>query len=152
MKDECFICGSPKFEVKSLFELCDDCVDEIKSGYATMTVYKTVKIDVAHKIPGHITCGNMHGHTIKIVVGVQGRMDMNTGMVIDFKSLKLIIEKEVVDRFDHGCLNDTLPIPTAEYLAFYIYRKLNERGLNIVLIRVHETDDNYVDFTGSLYV
>jgi 6-pyruvoyltetrahydropterin/6-carboxytetrahydropterin synthase len=158
MENECFLCGSDKTHVQMLdsnsidiIEICDSCQNDIESGLANMTVYKTVKIDVAHKIPGHKTCGKMHGHTIKIGVGVRGCMDLGTGMVIDFKSLKEIIQKEVVDRFDHSCLNDTLPIPTAEYLAYYIHMKLTNRGLNIVMVRVHETEDNYVEYKGPGY-
>ncbi len=145
MNDECFICGSPNYHTyHSLINICNSCEDMINAG--KMTVYKKVQLHVAHMLPGHSTCGTMHGHTVDVVIGVRGRMNFVDGMVMDFKSLKEILQKEIVDRFDHGCLNDTIPCPTAEYFAAYLYFQLLSRGLDITMVRVHETDNNYVEF------
>ena len=145
MNDECFICGGVGFREET--KLCDACKHMIENN--EMTVFKKVQVHVAHMLPGHQTCGSMHGHSLDIVVGIKGTMSLVSGMVIDFKSLKEILQKEIIDRFDHKCLNDMIPMPTAEFLAAYIYFKLNHRRLNVVMVRVHETDNNYVEFTGD---
>jgi 6-pyruvoyltetrahydropterin/6-carboxytetrahydropterin synthase len=146
--DACFICGSDKFnQYPNTIRICDACEAMINKNQ--ITVYKKVQLHVAHMLPGHETCGEMHGHSLDVVVGVRERLDFTNGMVIDFKVLKKILKEEVVDKFDHGCLNNTLPCPTAEYLAAYIYFKLNQKRMNVVMVRVHETEDNYVEFTGD---
>jgi len=149
MEEECYLCGSPDFHnYNGLVNVCWPCENEIDAGIF-MTVYKKCKIEVAHLIPGHKTCGKVHGHSVDIVVGVRGAMDFKTGMVMDFKSLKEIIQCEIVNRFDHSYLNDTLPVPTAEYLAYFIFKQLKFRGLDVVSIRVHETENNYVEYDGN---
>lgn len=149
MEQQCFICGSPEYHSYNGFvNVCWPCENEIDAG-VFMTVYKKCKIEIAHKIPGHQTCGNVHGHSVDIVVGVRGPMDFKSGMVIDFKSLKEIIQCEIVNRFDHSYLNETLPMPTAEYLAYFIFKQLKFRGLDVVSIRVHETGNNYVEYDGN---
>lgn len=148
LPEECFICGSDKYHIyHSLINICNACEEMINNG--EMTVYKKVQVHVAHFIPGHTKCGNMHGHALDIVVGIRGKMDFVNGMVIDFGVLKEVLQKEIVDVFDHGCMNNIIPCPTAEYLAAYIYFQLNHRRFNVVLVRVHETEDNYVEFTGD---
>jgi 6-pyruvoyltetrahydropterin/6-carboxytetrahydropterin synthase len=155
MEDQCFICGNDEYHTQMIdgggpisLNLCWPCQNKIDAGIE-MTVFKKVRIEMAHCIYGHQTCGKIHGHSVDIVIGVKGFMDLNTGMVIDFKTLKYIIEDEVVKPFDHAYLNDTLPIPTAEYFAFYLYEKLTKtRNLDVVLVRIHETENNYVEYTG----
>lgn len=147
MNDECIICGMPEHYDEQT-NICSSCKQMIRES--TTIIYKKVQVHVAHWIPDHQLCGKMHGHTMDIVVGIKGNMSLESGMVMDFKSLKEILQKEIIDRFDHTCLNDILPNPTAEYLAAYIYYKLNQRLINVVTtVRVHETENNYVEFMGD---
>lgn len=155
---ECFICGIDDLHSEFVteynensFNMCVDCQEEIVLE-AQMVVHKKCTIEIAHMLEGHLTCGTMHGHSVDIVLGIRGCMDLKTGMVIDFKSLKRITQKEIVDRFDHTCLNDVLPIPTAEYLAFYIFKRIASRGFDVAVVRVHETKNNYVEYRGPTNV
>lgn len=134
---------------KNLITLCESCHRMIHSGLF-LTVYKTFTIEIAHHLPNHKTCGVIHGHSMDIEVGVKGPINLVTGMVIDFKDLKKIIQEVVIDKFDHSYLNDTFKVPTAELFAFYIFKKLKETGLNITVVRVHETRDNYAEFKRPL--
>ena len=96
---------------------------------------------------------NFHGHNYDLIVKVTGQIDPETGYVIDAKLLKEIIEKEVVNKFDHRNLNlDTEEFgslnPTAENIAIVIYNLLNskigdDKKLAIIL---YETDRNYVEY------
>jgi len=149
IEGECYLCGS---RILDGWSICFQCVKELEN--TPMTVYKECKIEIAHKIEGHEKCGNIHGHTVKVIVGIRGIMNPESGMVIDFNTVKHYMQKEIIDRFDHKYLNDTMPIPTAEFLAFFIFNKLNysplvSSGHRVVMIRVHETENNYVEYTGN---
>ena len=96
---------------------------------------------------------NYHGHNYQLEVKVTGEVAPETGYVIDLKSLKEIIEREIIERFDHKNLNlDTEEFknvnPTAENIAIVIYNlirlKLDKRY--DLQVRLHETENNFVEF------
>ena len=69
-------------------------------------------------------CNNPHGHGHNYVleVTVAGEPDPATGMVLDLKELKEILQREVIERMDHRFLNYEVPelagqIPTCENMA-----------------------------------
>jgi len=97
-----------------------------------------------------------HGHNFVVEVTVEGEPDRATGMVIDLKDLKSIIEEEVVVPMDHRFLNHEVSpfdrvIPTAENVALEIWKRLDRRlsASNPALskVRLFETADLYVDVT-----
>ncbi len=124
--------------------MCKSCIYDLTNDFIT-TVYKTFTIEIAHMLPDHPTCGVVHGHSMDITVGVSGPVNLKTGMVIDFKEIKNSIKKFIIDKFDHSYLNDTFKIPTAEILSYYIFRKLRQNNLNVTVVRVHETKNNYAE-------
>lgn len=97
-----------------------------------------------------------HGHNYVVEVTLEGDPDPVTGMVIDLKHLKQLLEDEVVTPMDHRFLNhevkpfDTL-IPTTENIAREIWRRLEARTskLNATLakVRLFETPDLYIEVT-----
>jgi 6-pyruvoyltetrahydropterin/6-carboxytetrahydropterin synthase len=99
---------------------------------------------------------NYHGHNYTLEVWVSGEVDPETGYLIDLKILKTIIQKEIIDRFDHRNLNLDCPEfeqlnPTAENIAAVIYRLMREAmdkkyELSITL---WETENNIVYFDGK---
>lgn len=151
MEKECLICGQEEHSYvtpnKIVIPICDACRHELKNAQAV--VYKKCSIEIAHQIIGHSKCGNLHGHTVTVIVGVRGTIDIDTGMVIDFHTLKHYLKKEITDKFDHKYVNEILPIPTAEFMAFYIFKKLEYRGLDVVSVKVKETKNNYVEYRGE---
>jgi 6-pyruvoyltetrahydropterin/6-carboxytetrahydropterin synthase len=63
-----------------------------------------------------------HGHNYRLEVTLRGEVDPRTGMVFDLADLKEILEREVMDRFDHRDLNTDTPYfekdaPTPENFA-----------------------------------
>ncbi|MGZ3900860.1 MAG: 6-pyruvoyl trahydropterin synthase family protein, partial [Bacteroidia bacterium] len=100
---------------------------------------------------------NYHGHNYVLEAKVKGDIDEPTGYVMDTKVLKDILEKEIVERFDHKNLNlDTKEFmelnPTAENMALVIHGLVskqigNNKELTIIL---HETERNYVEYDGKL--
>ena len=70
-----------------------------------------------------------HGHNYHLEVTLRGEPDPVTGMVLDLKDLKAILETEVMERFDHRDLNADTPYfekepPTPENFARVIHRLL----------------------------
>ncbi len=97
---------------------------------------------------------NGHGHNYIVEVTVEGEPDEVTGMVLDLKVLKDILEEEVVTPMDHRFLNYEVPpfdrvIPTAENVASEIWRRLEPRlssaSTRLSKVRLFETEDLYVD-------
>jgi 6-pyruvoyltetrahydropterin/6-carboxytetrahydropterin synthase len=52
-------------------------------------------------------CKNLHGHSYRLFVTVIGEYEEeaennDSGMVLDFKAIKTLVEKSVVEDFDHA--------------------------------------------------
>jgi 6-pyruvoyltetrahydropterin/6-carboxytetrahydropterin synthase len=98
---------------------------------------------------------NGHGHNYTLEVTIAGDPDPVTGMIMDLKELKTILETEVVEPMDHRFLNfEVLPfdrtVPTAENIAIEIWRRLSARLTTagtgrLHRVRLYETSDLYVD-------
>lgn len=97
---------------------------------------------------------NGHGHNYVVEVTVEGDPDPVTGMVIDLKRLKEIMEEEIVGPMDHRFLNyEVKPfdavVPTAENVAGEIWRRLEKRipgpEMSLARVRLFETPDLFVD-------
>jgi len=99
---------------------------------------------------------NGHGHNYVLEVTLEGNPDPISGMVMDLKQLKGILEEEVVAPMDHRFLNyEVAPfdrvVPTAENIAREIWRRLYPRlaasGAKLSKVRLFEGPDLYVDVT-----
>ena len=99
-----------------------------------------------------------HGHNYVVEVSVAGDPDAVTGMVMDLKELKEILNREVAEPYDHRFLNYEVPpfdkvLPTAENIAADIWRRIEPRLCNqnrrLRSVRVYETPDLYVDYFGE---
>jgi len=94
---------------------------------------------------------NYHGHNYDLHFKVTGNIDEQTGYVIDLKILNELLQKEIIERFDHKNLNlDTVEFknlnPTAENIAKIIYdlmRSKLDKDLEIE-VTLYETPRNYV--------
>lgn len=97
-----------------------------------------------------------HGHNYTLEVSVKGRIDPETGMVIDLKQLKDIMRDRVIDRVDHRNLNEDVDflrgvIPTAENLARSFWEQLHPAITPGELYEVYlqETERNSVRYRGE---
>lgn len=97
-----------------------------------------------------------HGHNYVITVSVKGKVDPETGMVIDLRELKEIVQREVIDHVDHNNLNEDVSflrgqIPTAENMARAFWQRLAPaiRNAELVEIVLHETEKNSVVYRGE---
>lgn len=101
---------------------------------------------------------NGHGHNYVVEVSLRGEPDPVTGMVLDLKELKEILNRQVVEPYDHRFLNYEVPpfdrvIPTTENIARDIWQRLaphlSSEKSKMCAVRVYETRDLYVDYCGD---
>jgi len=107
--------------------------------------------DAAHYLRGYMgKCENLHGHRYQVVVTVVVQDLDQIGLAYDFAVLKRHL-REVLERFDHVCLNDIPPFdrinPSSENIATIICNELRERGLPISSVQVCESPDCCVTYT-----
>jgi 6-pyruvoyltetrahydropterin/6-carboxytetrahydropterin synthase len=96
---------------------------------------------------------NFHGHNYDLEVKVIGFCDEETGYVIDTKVLGSMIQKSVIEVFDHKNLNLDVSYfktmnPTTENVAKVIYEILRSQINNELelKIKLYETPRNYVEY------
>lgn len=134
-----------------------------------VTVSRKAHFNAAHKLYnsdwtdarntlvfGKCSNPNYHGHNYELIVSVKGPIHPETGFVMDMKDLKLIINSEIIDAFDHKNLNEELLEfstlnPTAENISVVIWNKLRSKiDLNLELtITLYETPRNFVTYSGD---
>lgn len=99
-----------------------------------------------------------HGHNYTLEVTLDGEPDPVTGMIIDLKDVKAILERRVVEPMDHRHLNHEVPpfdrvVPTTENLAVEIYRRLEadfaEGPARLHSVKLFETEDLWVEYAGN---
>lgn len=79
--------------------------------------------DAAHHLPNYVgACHNLHGHRWGVRVIMYGEINPDTGMVMDFK-----VVKEIINTLDHKCLNKIVKNPTAENLVNYLKEQIDQR-------------------------
>ncbi|WP_027339209.1 6-pyruvoyl trahydropterin synthase family protein [Halonatronum saccharophilum] len=149
-----------------------------------LSLTKEFSWDMAHMLAHHEgLCKNLHGHTYKMEVkvgrdkGSLAQTGPDAGMVIDFKGLKRIVKKEVVDPLDHGFIYwanspDRVEIevakvlkqagrkvvklnyrPTAEMMALDFFKRLEDKfigeGIKLLEIKLWETPTSYAQVRGD---
>lgn len=99
---------------------------------------------------------NGHGHNYVMEVTVRGDVDPETGMVLDLKALKKLVNEEIILKVDHKNLNVDVPflkgiIPTAENLAIQFWEVLENRLESGELheIKLFESERNFVIYRGK---
>lgn len=129
-----------------------------KAEFSASHICRVASLDDAEnqRLFGEEGNPNGHGHNYVLEVTVEGDPDPITGMVIDLKYLKDVLEETVVGPMDHRFLNyEVSPfqtvIPTTANVAREIWRRLEPRlttrAARLARVRLFETADLYVDVT-----
>ena len=134
-----------------------------------VTVHRKAHFNAAHRLYngewsdarnaqvfGKCSNPHYHGHNYDLIVAVTGEINPETGFVMDMKVLKKLIEKEILEEFDHKNLNLEVSEfknlnPTAENISVVIWNKLRpyiDKELEIA-ITLYETERNYVIYSGN---
>jgi 6-pyruvoyltetrahydropterin/6-carboxytetrahydropterin synthase len=98
---------------------------------------------------------NYHGHNYVLETWIDGPIDQETGYVIDLKKLKIILNDEISERFDHRNLNlDCAEFaelkPSAENIAVVIWNILRSKidTKFSISVKLWETENNVVEYNG----
>jgi 6-pyruvoyltetrahydropterin/6-carboxytetrahydropterin synthase len=100
-----------------------------------------------------------HGHNYIVEVAIEGEPDPVTGMILDLKRLKDLLEERVLSVYDHRLLNREVAafenkVPTVENIAVDIWSRI-EKDIDatgrarLYSVRVQETDDLAVEYRGE---
>jgi 6-pyruvoyltetrahydropterin/6-carboxytetrahydropterin synthase len=75
-------------------------LEEIK-----LKITKEITFDSAHMLSDYSgKCNNLHGHTYKLQLTIDGGVDQKTNMVLDFNIVKSIVNEVVMSNFDHAII------------------------------------------------
>lgn len=114
-------------------------------------ITKQFTFETGHALYGYDgKCKNVHGHSYKLSVTVIGkpiadRTHVKFGMVIDFGDLKKIVNREIVNVFDHATVfNKNTP-------HVELAKELSDRGHNVLLVDYQPTSEMMViDFASKI--
>jgi len=117
------------------------------------SVTKELVFDSAHFITDHpAKCSNLHGGRYVLQVEVTGRIDPVTGCVVDYGYLKRVVNRLIIERFDHHHLNyaaeELAWRSSTEMLCVYIWEQLIEYLPGLSGIRLYETTNSWCDYQG----
>lgn len=112
----------------------------------------TYHFDAAHHLPEYDgKCREKHGHRWELDVIIEGRIDDQTGFVLDFKIVKDKVNARVIEKLDHKDLNDLISNPTAENICDYIWTLLDGHvHFKLIEIRLRETPECEVRYKGGV--
>jgi len=95
-------------------------------------------------------------------VTVEGPIDRETDMVFDLVALDDLVQKEVLERFDHTNLNLDVEnfqsrVPTTENVCVEIFNLLQDkvdgggplRAAELARVRLEETNSNFFEYEGE---
>ncbi len=149
-------------------------MNEVLKKPRKVYVTRTVEFNAAHqlynplfseeenrKIYGKCSNPNGHGHNYELEITVSGIVDPSTGFLLDMKELKEILEKEIMNRFDHKHLNldvdelrdavsstEVLAVTIWDILSFVLHR-YSKRKITLHEVTIHETRKNSVRYRGE---
>ena len=117
---------------------------------------KNWSVEKNEQVFGKCNYSNYHGHNYELIVSVTGKVNPETGYVIDMGELKNLIKDEIEDRLDHKNLNLDIAyfseiIPSAENISIFIYDILR-KNINSefkLSVRLYETPRNFVEYSGK---
>jgi 6-pyruvoyltetrahydropterin/6-carboxytetrahydropterin synthase len=134
---------------------------------------KEFRFEMSHALDEYQgLCRNLHGHSYKLFVTIIGDYSKtnesnDSGMVLDFKSIKELVEKNVIQDFDHAVVlckdssfasvlqqtNTKLILfdnqPTCENLIMEFHKRISSilpSGIKLPRLKLHETATSFAEW------
>ncbi len=132
-----------------------------KVGFSASHICRSPQLSAAENERVYGAAANPlgHGHNYVVEVAIEGRPDPVTGMILDLKRLKDILEEKVLNVYDHRLLNrEVAPfdriVPTVENIAIDIWDRIEPiidltGSARLYSVRVHETSDLCAEYRGG---
>lgn len=101
---------------------------------------------------------NWHGHNYELFVTVKGKVNKDTGFLVDLRALSELIKKHVVVKVDHKNFNLDVPfmkdvIPSTENIVIEFWKQLEKPiaklGCKLHCIKLQETENNAAEYYGD---
>ena len=127
-------------------------------------ITRRFSFEACHHLPNYKgKCSNVHGHSYKLEVTVSAEKDFSSGapnpyrnMVMDFSTLKGIVNAEVVNKYDHQDLNEFFTMPTAESMVVQMFEDIRSKlsdeyygNVRLEEVKLWETEDSFASFRGD---
>jgi len=108
----------------------------------TFKLWKDFTFEAAHqltKVPSGHQCGNLHGHSYKVRIHCEGKLDPAFDWVVDYGDISKAC-RPVIDRLDHRNLNDIIGLETtAENLAWWLAETIGSDLPQLAAVEVFES-------------
>ncbi|AEK72335.1 6-pyruvoyl-tetrahydropterin synthase [Thermococcus sp. 4557] len=109
-------------------------------------IIERFKFEAAHAVRINGESEEIHGHTFRLEVAVEG--PLKNGYVMDFLELRRIVN-EIIGKLDHRNLNALFENPTTENVALWIAGEVKKRlpeGVRLQRVTLWEGEENGVEF------
>lgn len=118
--------------------------NQFRIRHGIMKLGTTQTFSAAHKLPRYEgNCANLHGHTWKAEIIIKGEIDIETGMIIDFRAVK-----DLINALDHSYLNDLFENPTCEHITEYLADQItNLLSGGCVTVKLYESETTWCEST-----
>lgn len=133
---------------------------------------KIFRFETAHAIHGYVgPCANIHGHSYELQVSIAAKQAGDTfiggtGILMDFKELKALVQQAVVSKLDHQLIlsknfltannidqREGIRVvdyePTAENLLIFMRNEIEAvlpAGLRLSSLKLWETRDSFAEW------
>ena len=108
----------------------------------TFKLWKDFSFEAAHqltKVPIGHQCGNLHGHSYKVRVHCEGKLDARMEWVVDYAEIGRAV-RPIIEKLDHTFLNHHLDFETtAENLAWWLAETIAPKLPQLSAVEVFET-------------
>lgn len=99
-----------------------------------MKVEKKFTFEACHFLRGVEKCCQLHGHTYQLIVGIKGRKNQGTDMVIDFRDIAKPVRELIIDEWDHKFFANKKDAQIRDLLGFSpIYTIKGDGDLSITI-------------------
>ncbi len=104
---------------------------------------------------------NWHGHNFDLYITIKGEPNKDTGFVMNFKDLKAIVNREIVEKVDHKNLNVEVPFMKGKMtscenliVAFWnildpLIRDHSNQRAGLHKLKLYETPTSYAEYYGN---
>ncbi len=118
-----------------------------------MKIAQAFHFEAAHALPHageNHRCRQLHGHSYRVELRLEGPVDPRTGFVADFFAIEAAF-RPLLERLDHRYLNEIegLENPTAENIAVWIWERMKKTMPELASVIVYETGDCWAEYDGN---
>lgn len=130
---------------------------ELSAGYEICSAHKLFSDQWSEAKNREIygKCADLHGHQYRLEITLEGTLP-ESGMLVNGFEIDRLVSIHILEKIDHKYLNGDVPFfkdhpPTMEWIAVWVHRELKDvipQGCRIKRIRVYETPNLFVDYSG----